>query len=497
MNLIDTTYRKVKFAEFREIDPIKDQEVYASYNNYLGRIISFPGHLAMQSVCTIKLIMEKANPINWYKPGIFETFDKLCERVGYSPECSFMSYFPTFAGEFINVYDPVVIRAALKHLHNGASPDGIFVVSKFAEILLKVIKDIFPDTGITKEDVIITCPKETWDKLRTWLHDLMNSEALPDYQKTIQDITEETLSDWAKRCQEGECISLSETDLFASRVITALMFGKKIDKDKAQALAKAVGFINKYVLESPFKKFSAQEMKEYKDSCQAFHDAVESVYNEKDARLFQAQSCKDLNLAQKKAMAFFMFLAGQETVGFHLSTILLHLTQDLEVQNNLRDSIQENNSSDKGELHNKIEEIIKKSFIDYPPLFSIFLQINYNRDICLEYQFDGQDNVRKKVILKKGSILSNRVMDAAKIIKDEVAKNGGELPSYNSLSVFGSGYQMCPGRLLAQTEMHEFLMTSLKKYEFTAKYNKNPAPVTAKLSTKFVDNIEITVKPLS
>lgn len=95
----------VTSAKFREADPVSDKDAYPT-KNPLWRVAAYPFELAMKVLCTGRLYMEKTNALKWYKPQPFDLIDKVTGWLRLTPECSFISYFPTFFWNFLSYTRP-------------------------------------------------------------------------------------------------------------------------------------------------------------------------------------------------------------------------------------------------------------------------------------------------------------------------------------------------------------------------------------------------------
>jgi cytochrome P450 len=478
----------VTFAKFRTADPEVDRNAYP-IGNPIWRIAAYPLELAMKVLCTGKLYFEKDNALQWYKPRPFELIDKISGWLGFAPECAFISYFPTFLGTFYHIQDPVVIKALFKEFRGSSESNGLFTPTGSIKTLFNIIVEIFPDDDITEEDIIFTCSSKNSKYYRNWLHHLFDGKHINNYQPIIRKEAKETLESWSVRCNQGHPISIFETSLFASRIITQLMFGQKLG---GETLAKAVNFINWYALHKQIGKVSQQDDIQYKEALSTFKQIVEEVINDQKAALFVDQESNSLTLAQKKAMAFIIFFAGQETTGILLGNILHFLARNEELQSALRTKIVENGRE--GEVVKKeIETLINHSLANLPPSYAISRRIG-KKDICLEYKLEGEEKLRK-LIMNPGDLVSARMIDAARRIKETAPERINQEHAYDVWSAFGGGAHSCPGKKLALTEVVEFVLTALQGYKLTADLQQEPR-VIGQITLQFVENVNLTITPI-
>lgn len=478
----------VTFAKFREVNP-EDSKYSFPFGNFLWRVGAYPFEIAMKTVCTGKLYLEKNNALNWYKPLPFQLVDKISGWLRISPECTFISYFPTFFGNYYHIEDPVVIKALFKEFRGSINDNGLFKPTRSIRTLFDITKEVFPEDEIAEEDVMFTCSAENSKFYRIWLHHLFDGNHVSQYLKIIHEEAKITLNDWALRCMEGQSISLFETALFASKIITQVMFGKKVG---GEDLAKAVNFINWYALHKQIGKVSKQDDDEYKESLTLFKQTIEAVIEDLRTPLFQNQGTNSLTLAQKKAMAFVIFFAGQETTGILLGNILHFLAKNKDLQCTLRKKIEEKGREHQ-EVKKEIECLINNSLANFPPSYAISRCIG-EKDVCLEYKLEGEEGL-KKLILRKGDFISARMIDVAKKIKKKSPEIINKSHSYDLWSAFGGGAHSCPGKNLALAETMEFIFTALQGYELATNVNSEPQ-VIGQITLKFVEDITLTITPL-
>ncbi len=482
----------VTSAKFREADSINDKDAYPT-KNPLWRMVAYPAELAMKILCTGRLYMERTNALKWYKPQPFELIDKVTGWLRLTPECSFISYFPTFFGTFYHIHDPVVIKALFKEFRGSSESNGLFTPTRSIKTLLNIIREAFPETEITEEDVIFTCSHASSKYYRAWLHHLFDGKHITNYRSVIREEAEKTLKTWALRCKQDQPIHLMETALFASQIITRLMFGHKIGEE---ALAKAVNFINWYTLHKQIGKVSQQDEERFKQALMTFKTTVDDVIASEEAILFAPQNQNTLTLAQKKAMAFIIFFAGQETTGFLLGNILRFLAQNNHLQSALRTKIQKKDllEDEKGEIQAEIESLITQSLATYPPSYAISRRIITEKDICLEYLLEGEEKPRK-LIMNRGNMVSARMIDAAERINASSQKITQEC-SYDLWSAFGGGAHSCPGKNLALTEVFEFILLAIREYNLTTDQNQEPH-IVGQITLQFIEDITIKLTPLT
>jgi cytochrome P450 len=411
-----------------------------------------------------------------------------------TPECSFISYFPTFIGTFYHIQDPVAIKALFKEFRGSSESNGLFTPTRSIKTLLNILKEAFPENDITEEDVIFTCSHASSKYYRAWLHHLLDGKHIANYRPIIREEADKTLKNWALRCEQGQPIRLSEAALFASQIITRLMFGHKVG---GEALAKAVNIINWYTLYKQIGKVSQQDEEKYKQALTTFKETVEEVIDDVQAPLFAPKNQNTLTLEQKKAMAFIIFFAGQETTGFLLGNILRHLAQNNHLQSALRAKIQKKDLLKEKdiEIQAEIENLITQSLADYPPSYAISRRIMAEKDICLEYVLEGEEKPRK-LIMNRGDLVSARMIDAAKRINASSPQKITQERSYDLWSAFGGGAHSCPGKNLALTEVFEFILLAIQGYNLTTNQSQEPH-VVGQITLQFIENITIKLSPLT
>lgn len=486
----------VVYAKMR---PATDQELYQAEEGWARKIICAPSRLLTTAICTAKMWWFATNGLEWYKPAPLEFLDKLSGRIRLWPECSILSYFPTIFGNNYQIEDPLVIKAAFEWFRGGPDHHGILTPTRSIKLFHTVIVETF-GTHITEEDLLFTCSFKNYEKYHLYLKNLLNKQHIDQYRPSMRLAMEERLESWARRCSQGEQINAtSETRYLASQMITTLLFSQSLGGEE---LADAVNFISWYILHSQIRRLSVIEKEKYNKALQTFRNAVNDALASSDiVPLFAAQGTTELTLAQKQAMAFVIFFAGQETVSFFLLNLLRMLAQDTSLQTTLRKELQIHTtlteqtpiSSFKG-----IQALIAQALAEAPPAYAITRRIGFEDsscDVCLEYQLAGEVE-KRKFIIYKGDRITLRMIKAAERLLTAKKESGSteEILSYHQWSPFGGTMHHCPGERLALAEAQEFLQILLKNYEL--RMTQNTPSMVGWITLQFEQDIHISIRKL-
>lgn len=251
-------------------------------------------------------------------------------------------------------------------------------------------------------------------------------------------------------------------------------------------------------------KPSQVKEKEYQESLTTFRIAIDAAL-ENNASLFSEEHGQ-MTDAQKKALAFVIFFAGQETTGFLGAQLLLKLAQNATLQQKLRELLQ----SDEQRYGEEIEALINCTLAERPPAYAFARRIadrEGSKDLCLEYLLD-RDLKKRKFIFRKGDGLVARMIDAShRILAQYKQTNNKESPLFSPHSAhpplspdqwsgFGGGKHKCPGRNLALKEIKTLLQVALQGYQLTTKVQHIPA-VVGHITLQFAESISIQVSKLA
>lgn len=455
----------VTYAKLREADPYLDSDFYPST---FWRIAATPFSLITKTACTAKFLLNLSNGLNWYKPFPFEMIDRFSGWLNLSPEYAIGSHFPTFLGTFYQFKDPVVNDAIFKHFRGADSdPEPLFTPSKGATKIFELVVEVFgKECGITKDDTMFTCSQDLSRFYRSWLHNLIGPKTMSEWEEILQEESKATLGEWIAQCREGEQFDLRDAGQYASRIITRLLLDKPIG---SKELSKAINVINWFTIKRGTGWVSQADQARYDEALQVFREAINGIVEDASIPLFQPQNGQELTLNQKKALILIIFVGGQETTGFFLANVLLVLAQNPGLQMQLRDLLQNNLEAGKLELHKVFNFVLGM----YPPAYGVARVIDPNKTACLEYQFEGEEQIRK-LIIPGGTRVTARIIRAAEKVLDTSPEKLQSPGGYQAFSPFGSGPHGCPGRHLALAETMEFIIQTLKRCSITTTEFEEP-----------------------
>lgn len=424
---------KVIEARLREATP---EEVQMQKGSLAWRIVTYPCTLVNKVLNTWEIFRKGPNILEWEIPAPIALAHQIQWLLGYKPEWAFMYDRNLFIGTIHTVEKESKILETFFGNHRN---EGFFKCSRSMELLFKIAGDIFPETKFSKEDFILTCSSPKTKKYKNLiLHKLVGPNKL-DPKPIIQEEARELLINWNKRSETEEINASMDIRAFTSRILTRLLLG---NSQHAQELSEAINFINYYIVKAVTKQVTVKDKESYLTVLKTFNAAVNSVLSSKEIPLFEDSI--DLTLAEKQAMIFMLFFAGQETTASLISygLWLLGNNSDLAIQ---LVNIDENS------IHN----FFKLCIHDFPPAYGVSRSLAKN--LCLEYKLEGDSDYKRKIMLEN-DFLSVYIMDRHE-----------KQYSYSNQDrfYFGGGPHKCPGETLAKNEFIEFFKIFINEYHVT------------------------------
>lgn len=463
--------------------PATQEEVAQEKGGYLWRSINSPWNFAMKFLGTWELYSMKGNFLVMNTPRPLRLAHAIKYYTGYAPERSFMRSLPSFIATWNIIEDQTkVVEEFFRHDRDG----DIFEHSGTMLALAEIIKKAFPEAAIQNEDFIFTCSPEKNKMLHDIILRLITGQKLRSAAGVIKNEAEQTLKAWEGRCAKGDLVNATvESRSYASRIISRLIFGTPTGDDN---IAIAVNFINFYIIKTMMRTVTADDTPKFNEALKVFNNTVTGVLESSaNIPLFEEGN---LTHQQKLAMVFTIFFAGQETVGTLLSYILWKLAKDGDLQKKLREECLKGLANEnENERIKAIQDLFVRTIGEFPPAYGITRL--FKGDTCLEFRFEGETEARKHIFYKgeRLSVMMNKLAEKNLPMVDS------NQPSYGSWLPFGSGKHHCPGETLAKTEIYEFLVAILSKYEiFTEQVDeiKKVGAVTLQLA----EDVIISLKPL-
>lgn len=475
------------YAKLRVADPVADAAAYPN-NNLLWRLAALPYNTLVKIACTAKLLLYRGDALHASKPQVLELIDRISGYLGFQPEYLFMSSFPTYIlGEYKISRDPISNQAILEHHRGSLSESGLFTKGFSAGGLLDTIREIFLDSTIEDNDMMLTCSETFTKEYRKWLHQLIGVKSIHAYNDLIKDEAANTLNSWISQCSDGKQIDLRRTGQFPSRVLTRMLFESSEGSDE---ISEALNDINWYTIHRKISlRIKPEDKIRYENACKIFRETLERIMRD-DIPLFSVHKGCTLTEQQKKAMAAVLFFAGQETTGFFLASILLYLAQNPDKQENLRQALESDLSN--GKL--LLSEIINHILGNYPPAFMVGRRITPDTTLCLDYRLEHDAVVRKFIILP-GTGLSAGIMRAAEKVMETAPEQMYKPAGYQKFSPFGSGVHACPGRHLAESEVETIVIMTVLRCQIRTEEVEDPQ-VIGSITMQFARPYHITLDEL-
>lgn len=456
-NNLEGQMQSVTKATFR---PATNEEINEAKGHLAWQCVNSLWTLSCKVMGTVEVYFKGANVLAWKTPLPQVLVEKCSQSLGYMPELPLVKRFYSFIGNRYIIDDKILMEALFSPHRNGE----VFVNQSSFSILFDMLSEIFPDDNFNKEDFMFTCTEENTKKYRDLLHSLLKQNRMKEYTPDIQSKATEMLQDWLDTCQKGNSINSTEqTRLFASTIITQVMFGE--DKSSKQ-IAEDINFVNYFIVQKLIRNVKAEHITKFKQATKSFRSTIEEVLQKTTLPLDTANK---LSLAQKKAMIFVLLFAGQETTAALLNYTLWDLAKNPELQEKIRDP-------------KELDLYFNVVFNKFNPAFGVGRRLKV--DTCLEYKLEG-DSQTRKVIMYKGETVSARIQSLAKTVTDYT--------SYNQWLPFGYGAHRCPGDQLAIHEIKIFIRQLVEKYTIAT---KQFAPITqlGYVTLQLADDINITIK---
>jgi cytochrome P450 len=419
-------------AKFRLATP---EEVQEAKGDCLGRVFSAPWKLLNKSWGTCNLIWSSTNSLLWDTPVPLKIAHWWTQR----PHHSFLIELTSFLFDGFMITDKKVSEAFFSIHRNGA--DQIFTPNRSLARIYEMVKQTFPETNFELEDTIFTCSDENSKLYRKMFSTATHGEHVAI---AIQEEVKAAVERWTKECSGGNYINITtETRRLASNIITRTLLGQKVDNTK---LCDSVNYINVYIYKEFLKSATAADKEAFKEALKVFREETNKILDCEDVPLL---GDKILTQAQKQALVFVTFFAGQETVASLINSTLYDIARDSEMAKRLETDTE--------------KDIFVRSIHDFTPAYGVGRKLK--SDVCLEYTFEGEEEPRK-VILFKDMLLGARIysMAEATMLPDE-----GSLPHDLNWMPFGAGTHVCPGKGLAENEFKTLFAELKNGYKITLK----------------------------
>lgn len=468
-----------------------DEEVSQAKGSLFWRYASYPCSFGSKVLGTIKMFRE-TNILKTSTPLPLQIAHNIKWLLGYAPEQEFMTEFPSFLGDrhIFEANETEILKVFFKEHRN----DKMFQPPRSIMMFQQLVSDSFPDSKFTSDDVMFTCGKKMTETYRHLILQKMSGNQKIDSLPIIKEERQKLLNQWETKCSLGQTVNAT-TDLrvFSSSIITRMLLG---NTNQTSELAEAVNFINFYIAETIFKsgisriidsvtyllgyKTETDQLKDrYDDALKVFNKAVNEILQNKSIPLFENDQL--LTLAQKQALIFIIFFAGQETTASLITYAISVLAKDPELQSQLRRDIENNSQT---VLHNFFERCLR----EFPPAYGISRKLK--TDVCMEYTM--RNGVSLKKIFFKDEVLTVFLFDRqGKLNVSEKKESAENKHTY----YFGGGPHRCPGEALARTEFREMISGLLLNYHLSTPQTEENK-LLGKITLQLEKDVLITVQPL-
>ena len=454
------------------LDESKEARGYSFWNT-----VSAPWNFTCKVIGTINLSFAGANILKWRRTWLQGVVDKVCHAVGLKPEEAFMSSsYAYFVGNWHWMHSSTKILKTVLHYHRN---EELFANSLTMEKFLTLLEVIFPEEKFTQEDFMMTCSQKNTSLYRKVLGRALSYTKVKKYASQIRSQACERLKKWEK----SEVINVTEEmRLFTSSVITGLVLE---DDFSSEEISTFIDTLNHYTIQQIRKKATESDKLDFTNNAKTFREIVLKILENETLPLF---SETELSSAQKKALIFMVFFAGQETTATSLTWIILSIARSEQVQENLYDYF-----TNEFNFTDSFKQILNTSLAEFPPAYRIGRKAK--KDLCLEYELVGEDTKRKKIILAGEFIIAD-IIGRSQIELQSGNKffSGNKFLNYQDWLPFGSGAHACPGELLANEEIMQFVKALILNYTITTK-QIGEIPKEGFVTLKLAEDVYIEIKP--
>lgn len=470
-------------ARFRPATP---EEVNHAKGGIGWRCLNTPWNYFVKTWATVGLVYQikvkkkDINPYEWKESLPLRVAHYVKWGCGLAPETEFLETVTNFKGTWHLLNSQ---EAVFKAFFSQNRKSEVFSGSQAFHALLSLIAKTFPETTFDPEDFMFTSTPEKNGRLHRLVQRFVSGIHVHNNLEFIRKEAHETLQRWANACNDGSRINITkECRVFASKIISKLVFGMT---DNNAEVADAVSFINAYILRRELKRTLPDDEDNLMKALAAFKDAVNKVLDAYKAPLFETKDDDErLSLAEKQAMAFSIFFAGQETVASLMTYIFHVLGTNHEYQWSLIGKVADARNNMTLDLSKQtfMQDLFARGIREFPPAYGVSRMTEV--DTCLEFKLEGDDETTHKHIFYAGERITAMMSNFAKV-NSQMDRSLYWLP-------FGFGPHRCPGEQLAKTEILEFLAIALEHYYFSSN-SSDPNPKQGLVTLQLRDDVILSV----
>lgn len=387
---------------------------------------------------------------------------------------------PFFSGQITS--QPQIMKAILKHPRIDPE-EGLFQDIVIEKLFLFVLKDLFPNESVSKNDFLFTAHKDLVNQYRQPILQFIGQRSIQNHSKELEAIVKKTIDSWGK--EKGK-INLSQYCFsFASNTISEFLLNHPGPKETFEEISQSVQCLLSVMMKKAVwqKKLSIQEQKKYEQGLEVFRKAVDialaQTTNTADSFIQTLREEKGMTELQIKCTLFLMYFAGVDAPGSVLSYILWQLGKMPDYQNEILAEMQEKEGSlyEIATQLKTVENLYYEGIRLFTPIYLIGRYPNKNLR-CLVKDKEG-NIIFQETLLKKKPIFCCPLFAAQdpQVFKDPKQFNPkrftSPLKTYSWLP-FGDGKHMCPGQWITKAEITLFITHLVKNYSFNSFPEKEP-----------------------
>jgi|GEM_PF-4922770 cytochrome P450 len=428
-----------------------------------------------------------AFPKNFFQ-GIYNTYLLAKHRNVLQPleknHCPFKWIWkftsPFFSGKITS--QSHIMKAVLKHPRTD-SDDGLFFDTVTDRLFLFILKDLFPNEPVTKNDFLFTAHKDFVNQYRQPILRFIGQRNIHRHSEKIESIVKKTVDAWGKG---GDKINASLLSFaFASNTISKFLLNHPGPEEVFEEISRADQCLLNVMMKKGVwrKSLSKQEQKEYEHALEVFRKAVDIALtqksNDSDSFIQMLREEKGMTELQVKSTLFLMYFAGVDAPGSVLSYTLWQLGKMPDYQDEILAEIK----GKEGSLYEIASQLktVENLYNEGLRLFTpIYLISRYPTKDLLCVVKDKTGNILLQEPLSKQKAILCCPFFAAR--DSQVFENPEQFNPHryssplktHSWLPFGDGKHLCPGQWIAKAEITVFITQLIQKYTIQSFPEKEP-----------------------